>query len=94
MTPETGRRMLLITFILALAIVTYQEVHDAKLIPRPRRYIGAGVVYGILGVLAPFISYPLAGWFGAGMVLTLVYQHYQSVKPTTDGDSDVQVESI
>lgn len=88
MSPEAGRSTLLVSFFLALAIVSYQEIHDAKVMPRPRRYISAGMVYGILGVLAPFISYQLAGLFGVGMILALVYQHYQSTRTVTDGDSD------
>lgn len=88
MTPEAGRRTLLISFFVALVIVSYQEIHDARVMPRPRRYISAGLVYGILGVLAPFISYQLAGLFGVGMILALMYQHYQSTNTVTDGDSD------
>lgn len=93
MTPETGRRTLLISFFVALVIVSYQEIHDARVIPRPRRYISAGLVYGILGVLSPFISYQVAGLMGVGMVLALMYQHYQGTKDVTDGDSDTTVDT-
>lgn len=88
-TPEAGRRILLMSFFVALVIVSYQEIHDAQVIPRPRRFVSAGLVYGILGTLAPFISYPLAGLLGVGMVLALVWQHYagNSTSPV-DGDTD------
>ena len=80
MTPESGRRVLMVSFFLALAILTWQEVRDAKVFPRPRRYISAGIVYGLLGVVAPFISFQVAGLLGVGMILALFYQKYQSTK--------------
>lgn len=84
MTPQSGRAILLTSFFVALAIVTYQEIHDGGQMPRPKRYFSAGLVYGLLGVAAPFISYPIAGALGVGMVLALVWQHYYH--PSASGD--------
>lgn len=87
MSDETGRRLLTVTFIAAVAMITYLEIHDKQEMPKPARYVGAGVVYGILGIVAPFITYPLAGMFGVGVFLALLYQHYKpnagAEKPAT-----------
>lgn len=78
MGEETGRRLLTFTFLAAVVMITYLEIHDKQEMPKPARYVGAGVVYGILGIAAPIISYPLAGMFGVGVFLALLYQHYKT----------------
>lgn len=85
--PQTGRQLLVATFIAAMAMVTWSEVKDYKRTPQPARYVGAGVVYGLLGILAPFISFELAGLFGIGLLLTLLYQHYKSPPADNSGES-------
>jgi len=88
MTPDTGRRLLLTSFFVSLVIVSYQEVHDAHVIPRPKRYFSAGIVYGILGIIAPIISFQIAGVFGIGMLLALIWMHYDKGTTFIDGDTD------
>jgi hypothetical protein len=87
MNPNTGRRLLVTSFLLAVIMATWSEVHDYKRAPVPSRYVGAGVAYGLLGVLAPFISFELAGLFGVGLLLALVYQHYQTPPGAAEGNA-------
>lgn len=89
MNPQSGRVVLLVSFFVAIAIITYQEVHDGSQIPRPKRYISAGMVYGLLGVLAPFVGYPVTGALGVGMVLALIWQHYYHPSASQQDTPDV-----
>jgi hypothetical protein len=73
MSEDQGKMLLLSTFILVVAIVTWSEIKDNKTFPRPQRYVGAGVVWGVLGLSAPILTYPLAGMIGAATMLALLY---------------------
>jgi hypothetical protein len=73
MSEDQGKMLLLSTFILVVAIVTWSEIKDNKTFPRPQRYVGAGVVWGVLGLSAPILTYPLAGMIGAATMLGLLY---------------------
>lgn len=81
MSESTGRALLLATFFLALAVVSWDEIKHGGVLPRPRRYVGAGVVFAIAGLAAPVIGASTAGVFGAGMVLALLYQGVLGVGP-------------
>lgn len=85
MSEQNGRQLLLGMFFLSLAVVAWDEIKHGGVMPRPRRFIGAGVVFGILGLAAPFISYKLAGIFGAGMLLALMYKGVINMGPAATG---------
>lgn len=76
MSESTGRSILLATFLAALATLTWSEAHKYQVVPRPSRYVGAAVAWGILGFLAPAVSYRLAAMFGIGLYLALLYQYF------------------
>lgn len=78
MTESQGRQVLLATFLAAIATLTWTEMHLYQTMPRPARYVGAGLTWGILGLLAPVITYRLAALFGAGLYLTLLYQYFNA----------------
>lgn len=84
MSPDRGRQILVTTFVLAVCIITYSEIHDQKRMPLPSRYVSAGMVWGILGLLAAFFSPQIAAMFGVGMDLALIYQHYAGSKAASD----------
>lgn len=76
MSDEQGKAILSTTAILAIALVVWSELHDNHRLPVPARFVGVGLVWGTLGLVAPFISYPLASAVAAGMLLALYYQHW------------------
>jgi len=82
MSEDRGREILLITFMFAIGMVTWTEIHVNKTAPRPSRFVGAGMVWGILGLIAPLISYQVVAMFGIGMDLALLYNYYQGVNST------------
>lgn len=94
MNDAKGRQLLVMSFFVAIAMVTWQEVRDAKIVPRPRRYVSAAMVYGILGVAAPVLSYSFAGILGVGMVLALFWQHYNNTSTVRDADVDTSTGGI
>lgn len=74
MSEQGAKSLLLTCFLLAIAIVSWDEIKHGGMFPRPRRFIGAGLVFGILGFAAPVISVQVASVLGAGMVLALLYK--------------------
>lgn len=76
MNERVGRQILLATFIGAVFTLTWSEVGKNKVVPRPARYVGAGMTWGILGLISPIISYRLAAMFGVGLYLALLYQYF------------------
>lgn len=93
MNPNTGKRLLVTSFLIAVIMVTWSEIRDYKRVPTPQRYVGAGVAYGLLGVTAPFITFELAGLFGVGLLLTLLYQHYKTPPGAAEGGVAPQTDS-
>src|SRR5690348_8503638 len=80
MNDDKGKALLLGCYIFAVALVTWNEIHDNHRVPLPSRYLSAGLVFGTLGLVGPFITYPLAAVIGLGVVVALYYQHWQ-IKP-------------
>jgi hypothetical protein len=78
MSDDQGKALLSATFVLAVALAVWSELHDNHRLPLPSRFIGIGLVWGTLGLVGPFVSYTLAGTVGAGMLLALYYQHFTS----------------
>jgi hypothetical protein len=76
MTDQQGNSLMRTTFFIALIVMTWGEVKQQKQVPRPARYVAAGMTWGILGFAAPFITYRIAGMLAVGFLLTLFYQFY------------------
>lgn len=74
-------RLIVAEFGVTVAVVTYVEIVKNGRVPLPSRYIGAGVAFGILGLLSPLISDRLAATLGLGIVLTVLYQGLPQEKP-------------
>lgn len=73
-----SRYALLLTFLVAVAIIAWDEIKVAQRFPMPKRFVYAAVVWGILGVIAELGADDVAAAFGVGMVLVLAYQHYKA----------------
>jgi len=85
MSEQTGKAMLLTMFFLAIAIVAWDDIKHGGVWPRPRRFMGAGAVFGILGLVTPFVGAQVTGIFGAGMVLALFYKGVVGIGGTAAG---------
>jgi hypothetical protein len=77
MSDETGKSLLLTTFVLAIAMLTWSEIAKNHTVPRPQRYVSAGILWSILGLLSPVLTYSLTGLFGMGLFLTLLYSYFK-----------------
>lgn len=73
MTPNSGKTFLIVSFFTSIAIITWQERKNASWWggAHPKRYIGACVAYGMLGIAEPIISPQLAGILGIGLAMGL-----------------------
>jgi hypothetical protein len=83
MSDENGHMLLLATFVAAVAMVTWIEVKRNHTVPRPQRYVSAGLLWGILGISSPVLTYSLTGLFGVGILLTLMYTYFRPQATTT-----------
>lgn len=59
-------RKILVMWVIALALITRDELRQGQILPRPYRYVGSAMVYGLAAVLAEvtgdFAVYLAAGW--------------------------------
>ena len=55
----------------AAGIETYLEIRAGHFPPRPFRFVGVALVYGLLGMLS-HLSASLAGVLGLGMLIALI----------------------
>lgn len=87
MSPDTAKKILTASFIAAIATMTWDELKRQGRTPKPARYVGAGVIWGILGALYP-LAPPFFAVFGIGMYLTLLWQWFnptQGIRFLSDG---------
>lgn len=66
-------RKILVMWVIALALITRDELRSGEQLPRPSRYVGSAMVYGLAAVLAELTG-PLAVWLAAGWTLTIAYK--------------------
>lgn len=69
---------LLATFMLALAILTWDEVKHQQRVPHPDVYWHAAVVWAILGIASELGVPELAALFGVGYVLSMMYGYFKA----------------
>jgi hypothetical protein len=72
------RQGLLVSFIAAIGLITWDELKNRQRVPHPERYVSAVIVWFILGLVAELGAPELAGLFGIGLVLTLYYSYYNN----------------
>ena len=79
------RTGLLATWLLALSIIGWDEIKRNNRVPQPQRFIAAGVVWAILGVVADFGAPEIATILGIGFILSMLYTYYNSQQPGAEG---------
>lgn len=67
-----SHRAMITGFVISAGIITWQEIHSCHTFPWPPRYVGAGIVFGLLDLTSPFISPELAGIVGFGFILAMI----------------------
>lgn len=82
-----GQRLIVGTFFLACGIITWNDMKKNSTVPAPYRFIGAGMVYGILATITPFVG-PAAALIGVGYCIVLMYQFF-GANLTTEGATSV-----
>lgn len=86
MSDDTGKSILGLTFILAIALVIWDELKNNHRVPVPKRFVGATLIWGTLGLVGPLITYPLAAVLALGFLVALYYQHWK-IGPSQDNGS-------
>lgn len=68
-----------IAFALAVGIITFDEIFKCHEMPWPPRYVGAGLVYGLLDI-GSAVNEQLAGWLAIGFTMALLIGALSPVK--------------
>ena len=65
-------RKILVMWVIAIALITRDELHNGNQLPRPFRYVGSAMVYGLAAVLAE-VTGDFAVWLAVGWTLSIAY---------------------
>lgn len=65
-------RKILVMWVIVLALITRDEIESGQPLPRPSRYVGSAMVYGLAAVLAELTG-DFAVWLAAGWTLRIAY---------------------
>jgi hypothetical protein len=77
-----GRPILLLTFLTAVAIIAWQQIHKAGQIPHPSKFVYAGAVWAVLGVASELGAPELSAAFGVAFVIALAYRYFAASNDT------------
>jgi hypothetical protein len=66
-------RKILVLWVIAIALITRDELRGGQRLPRPSRYVGSAMVYGIAAVLSE-VAGDLAVWLAVGWTLAIAYR--------------------
>ena len=66
-------RKILVLWVIAIALITRDEIKSGNTLPRPSRYVGSAMVYGIAAVLSE-VAGDLAVWLAVGWTLSIAYR--------------------
>lgn len=69
--PRSVHRIIAISWVAGMSIITWQEIKASGQPPIPKYYVGWSATMGILDLAAPLISYQLAGVFAIGLTIGL-----------------------
>lgn len=79
-----GQRAIFASFLGCVAIITYREIKTPMEgvplpgMPTPSRFVGAGVAFGLLGLVAEFLSDKIAAVLAIGLFIGLAFQTAQT----------------
>lgn len=77
MSENTAKQVLFYTFIFAIGIITWTEMKKYHQVPRPSRYVGASLTWGLLALGAPILTYPFVSVFSLGLLLMLITSYFE-----------------
>jgi hypothetical protein len=90
MNDQQGKNLLIACWLIVIGVITWDELHKKKETPVPQRYIHASIGFGLLGLAGYLITFQLAGVFGVGLLLALLYQTLKpgeaNVNQSQEGD--------
>lgn len=66
-------RKILVLWVIALALITRDELRSGQPLPRPFRYVGSAMVYGLAAVTAE-VAADFAVWLAAGWTLAIFFR--------------------
>lgn len=69
-----GQRALVATFVICVLLIVWDEVQEVKVFPRPSRFVSAGLVFIVLGIISIVGAPQLAAAFGAAVDISLLYR--------------------
>lgn len=75
-------RKILVLWVIAIALITKDELSSGQTMPRPFRYVGSAMVYGIAAVVSEFAG-DLAVWLAVGWTLSIAYKSLSGSKGAT-----------
>jgi len=73
MNETDGMKALMAGFFTCSAIIAWREIKYIGRVPIPGAFVAPMVAYGLLGLLAHFLSPRLAATIGFGLVVGLLY---------------------
>jgi hypothetical protein len=79
-----GQRAIFGAFLGCVAIITYREIKTPMEgvplpgLPTPSRFVGAGVAFGMLGLVSEFLSEKIAAVLAIGLFIGLAFQTAQN----------------
>ena len=66
-------RKILVLWVIALVLITRDEFRSGQPLPRPYRYVGSAMVYGLAAVTSE-VTGDFAVWLAAGWTLAIFYR--------------------
>lgn len=82
------KRILLITYIIAITIIASVDLKQGML-PKPIRFLGATTVWAVLSIMGEFGADLLAVGFGVGFTIALVYKYYLHTLGSSGTDKNI-----
>ena len=83
-------RKILVMWVIAIALITRDEFHAGFSLPRPHRYVGSAMVYGLAAVLAELTG-DFAVWLAAGWTLSIAFTTLSPNTAQTAGTAGKQI---
>lgn len=74
-------RKILVLWVIAVALITRDEIRSGYSLPRPHRYTGSAIVYGMAALLSE-LAPELAVVFAFGWTLAIAFRRQEQAQPT------------
>lgn len=77
MNDDRGKHILGATFFIAINLITFSELKKYHEVPRPARYVGSSLTWGILALISPVTGYGFTSVFSLGLLLMLITSYFE-----------------